>query len=503
MSKQDMNKLQAGDEKFISDLNAAIMHRHSKVPLILISLMGLFIVFIIIWANFSELEIITRGVGEAVPSTEVQVIQNLEGGIIAKLNAKEGSHVKAGELLVKLDNSKYHSAFKEMEAAKASNLANLTRLYAEHKNEGKLSFPMELKIHEKLCQTQRDLFDSRVKHYKAMVNGLISKGSHLNLELQEQRLTLIRLEAELNKNTPLFPEDLSGREKIILDLEKSLFKSRNKIYIARKAALKSNKSLVERELGEARVLEQSGSASMVELFRLERQITDIEGSLQTLESTRLSGITSSIESRKQRLIQLEGLALENQSKLTQFKTNWFKDIVSELAERETELASIKEKIESLKDTVDRTKITSPVDGTINTVYHKNVGGVVNPGEPIMEIIPDDKNLVLEGMISPQEVAFLRKGMPVVIKIMAYDYSSYGGIKGELIHISADTHQDPTNGMPFYKVLVKAEYNYIGSKDNIIIPGMTAQLDIITGKRTILNYLISPIYNAQSTVMTER
>ena len=156
-----------------------------------------------------------------------------------------------------------------------------------------------------------------------------------------------------------------------------------------------------------------------------------------------------------------------------------------------------EKIESLKDTVDRTTIVSPVDGTINAVYHKNVGGVINPGEPIMEIIPDDDELMLEGMISPQEVAFLRKGMPVVVKITAYDYGTYGGITGELIHISADTHKDPNNGMPFYKVLVKAEHNYIGSKDNIIIPGMTAQLDIITGKRTILNYLISPIYNAQS------
>ena len=503
MSNQDMKKIQAGDEKFISDLNAAIMHRHSKLPFILISLMGAFVLFIIIWANLSEIEIMTRGGGEAVPSTEVQVIQNLEGGIIAKLNAKEGAHVKKGDLLVKLDNSKYLSAFKEMEAEKASNVASLKRLYAELKNEPSLSFPPELEANKILCQTQRALFGSRVKHYAAMVDGLISKGEHLKLEVQEQRLTLIRLEAELNKHTPVFPEGLVGREKIILDLEKSLFESRDKIYVARKAALKSNKDLVKRELDEARILEKSGSASMVELFRLERQVTDIEGALQTLESTRLSEITTSIESRKQRLIQLEGLQLDSASQLAQFKTNWTNDIVNKLAEREASLASINEKIESLKDTVDRTTIVSPVDGTINAVYHKNVGGVINPGEPIMEIIPDDDELMLEGMISPQEVAFLRKGMPVVVKITAYDYGTYGGITGELIHISADTHKDPANGMPFYKVLVKAEHNYIGSKDNIIIPGMTAQLDIITGKRTILNYLISPIYNAQSTVMTER
>ena len=503
MSNQDMKKIQAGDEKFISDLNAAIMHRHSKLPFILISLIGAFVVFIIIWANLSEIEIITRGGGEAVPSTEVQVIQNLEGGIIAQLNAKEGAHVKAGELLVKLDNSKYSAALKEMEAEQASLMANLSRLYAELENKTSLSFPEELAGNKKLTQTQRTLFTSRVKHYTAMVNGLASKGEHLKLEVQEQRLTLIRLEAELNKHRPVFPEGLSGREKIILDLEKSLFESRDKIYIARQTALKSNKALVKRELDEARVLEKSGSASMVEIFRLERQVTDIEGAIQTLESSRLSEITTGIESRKQRLIQLEGLQLDSVSQLAQFKTNWVNEIVSKMAEREASLAAVNEKIESLKDTVGRTKIISPVDGTINTVYHKNVGGVINPGEPIMEIIPDDDELMLEGMISPQEVAFLRKGMPVVVKIMAYDYGTYGGIEGELIHISADTHKDPTNGMPFYKVLVKAEHNYIGSESNIIIPGMTAQLDIITGKRTVFNYLISPIYNAQSTVMTER
>ena len=247
MSNQDMKKIQAGDEKFISDLNAAIMHRHSKLPFILISLIGAFVVFIIIWANFSQIEIMTRGGGEAVPSTEVQVIQNLEGGIIAKLNAKEGAHVKAGELLVKLDNSKYLSAFKEMEAEKASNVASLKRLYAELKNEPILNFPPELEANKTSCDTQRALFESRVKHYNAMVDGLASKGEHLKLEVQEQRLTLIRLEAELNKRTPVFPEGLTGREKVILDMEKSLFESRDKIYVARKVALKSNKALVKRE----------------------------------------------------------------------------------------------------------------------------------------------------------------------------------------------------------------------------------------------------------------
>ena len=498
MSAKEMKKLQTGDEQFISDLNAAIMHRHSKLPFILISLMMAFVIFLVIWANTSELEIITRGGGEAVPSTEVQVIQNLEGGIIATLNAKEGAHVSKGELLVKLDNSKYQSAYNEMKADQMSLEANIARLTAELTAQSEVDFPAQLSDESDLIITQKRLFKSRMDHYGAMVAGYSSKVKHLYLEVQEQRLTLIRLEAELNKHAPVFPKGLEGKEEIIFKLEQSLFDSRKEIYEARKAALKSNQNLIKEELAQAKELLDSGAASMVEVLRLERQVTDVEGSLQALESNRLSEITTGIESRKQRLVQLEGVMVDSESQLTQFKTNWHNEIVNKLAEYQASLTSTKEKIESLNDTVKRTRIVSPVNGTINTVYHKNVGGVINPGEPIMEIIPDDDELMLEGMISPQEVAFLRKGMPVVIKIMAYDYGSYGGLDGKLIHISADTHKDPNTGMPFYKVLVKADKNYLGSEENIIIPGMTAQLDIITGKRTVLNYFISPIYNAKST-----
>ena len=502
MDKKEMKKLQPGDEKFISDLNAAIMHKNKKLPYLVLGSMGLFVIFIIVWSYFSEIEIITRGMGKAVPSKEIQTIQNLEGGIISKMNAKEGQSVKKGELLVKLDNSKYLSAYKEMDAERLSIKCNLTRLSAEYKRLPSIAFSDELKEDKLLCNTQTNLFDSRKNQYVSLKDGYELKITHLDLEILEQSLSLVRLRAEMNQVQPNY-SNFKGDNDQMIALEQRLHETRKKIYEAQKTSIKSNQNILKKELEQTKDLEKNGAASMVEVLRLERQVMDLESSMQSLESGRLRDITMSIESRKQSKVKLEGLLVDSQSALSQFEANWFNDIATSIADYETRLTSVQEKIESLKDTVSRTTIASPVDGVINEVFQRNEGGVVSPGQPILEIIPDDDKLIVEGMVSPQEVAFLRTGMPVIVKITAYDYSVYGGLNGELVHISADTHTDESTGAPFYKVLVKTEQNYLTNENNKVIPGMTAQLDILTGKRSVLNYFISPIYNAQSTVFTER
>ncbi|MDD7985969.1 HlyD family type I secretion periplasmic adaptor subunit [Lentisphaera marina] len=503
MDKNEINKLQSGDEKFISDLNAAIMHKNKKLPYLILGSMGLFVIFIILWSHFSEIEIITRGMGKAVPSKEIQVIQNLEGGIISKMNAKEGQAVKHGELLVKLDNSKYLSAFKEMEAERAYIKSNLTRLYAEYNKSPKITFSPELQSNKLVTTTQSNLFYSRQQQYLSLKEGYEVKINHLRIEVLEQSLSLTRLRAEMNQVKPDYSAFTSDADKAMVELEQRLFETRQEIYEAQKKSIKSNQDILRKELEQTKDLEKNGAASMVEVLRLERQVMDMEGALQSLESTRLRDITMSIESRKQSKVKLEGLLVDSNSALSQFEANWFNEIAVNIADYESRLSALKEKISSLEDTVQRTRITSPVDGVINEVFQRNEGGVVSPGQPILEIIPDDDKLIVEGMVSPQEVAFLRTGMPVIIKITAYDYSVYGGLNGELVHISADTHTDESTGAPFYKVLVETEKNFLMNENNKVIPGMTAQLDILTGKRSVLNYFISPIYNAQSTVFTER
>ncbi|WDE99134.1 HlyD family type I secretion periplasmic adaptor subunit [Lentisphaera profundi] len=502
MDKKEMNKLQTGDEQFISDLNAAVMHRNRKLPYFILTAMGSFVVFLILWAHFSEIEIITRGMGKAVPSKEIQVIQNLEGGIISKMNAKEGQSVKEGDLLVKLDNSKYLSAFKEMEADHRSIKCNLTRLYAEYSKSPKVSFSEELQVDKRLCATQGNLFKSRNNQYASLKSGYNVKIKHLKVEILEQHLSLVRLRAEMNQVEADFSV-IETANKEMIALEQRLFTTRKKIYQAQKTSLTSNQNILRKEWQQTKDLEKDGAASMVEVLRLERQVMDIEGSLQSLESNRLGDITRSIESRKQSKVKLEGLLVDSESALNQFDANWFNEIITSIADYEGKLNAVREKISSLDDTVKRTRITSPVDGVINEVFQRNEGGVVSPGQPILEIIPDDDKLVVEGMVSPQEVAFLRMGMHVIVKISAYDYSVYGGLDGTLTHISADTHTDEATGAPFYKVLVETDQNFLMNENNKVIPGMTAQLDILTGKRSVLNYFISPIYNAQSTVFTER
>ena len=247
--------------------------------------------------------------------------------------------------------------------------------------------------------------------------------------------------------------------------------------------------LAAQELSMNRPLAKEGIVPQVELIKLERQVNEMSGEL---ENTRLL-LPKQNSLLKEAILKRIDVALK-------FRV----DSQKELEEKRSKLAQVTEGQVGLKDRVARTSVVSPVKGTIKTIKVNTVGGVVQPGMDLVEVVPLEDTLLVEAKVLPKDIAFLRPGLPAIVKITAYDFAIYGGLKGTLEHISADTIQDD-KGNAFYLVRVRTEKSYLGDskKPLPIIPGMMANVDIITGKKSVLDYLLKPILRARYTALHER
>lgn len=357
------------------------------------------VIIFIVWAGFAEIDEVTRGEGRIIPSSRLQLIQSLEGGIIDKLLVQEGEMVEAGQALIELDKTRFFSAYMEGKSQASSLRASIARLEAEVKSNRKISFPED------------DAIDSK---------------------------------------------DIA--------VETSFFKARREKKRQRIASLKSKMSIVKDELKIIRPLVAEGAVSQMEQLRLEKEIEDLNG------------------------------------QIVQTNNGYMQDAYTELTQKKAELNALTEMLVQKKDQLRRTVITSPVKGMVNDILVTTKGGIVQPGEPIMKVLPIDEQLVIEAKIKPKDIAFLAPGMPARVKVTAYDYTIYGDLKGEVVQISPDTiEEDTTQGKEFYyQILVHTTKNYL-EKENVMLPirpGMIAQVDILGGKRTILNYILNPLLKAK-------
>ncbi len=368
------------------------------------AIMALF-VSLIFWAANSEIDEVTKGEGRVIPSSSMQTIQNLEGGIVAELLVKEGDSVKVGQVLVRIDDTQTSSAYRENLAKSQAFAARLARLIAESKDYEELVFP------EFIIIDRRDLFI---------------------------------------RETELFDKRKKERSEQKIILEKSL-------------------RLASEELTMTIPLVQKGILSKVEQLRLEREVNEVEGKLKEL----IGGF------------QQEAMERFNETK--------------------AELEGLDEVIQGREDRVKRALVRSPVAGIVNRVYVSTVGGVIQPGEPIVDIVPNDDALVVEAKIRPADIAFLRPGQEVILKFTAYDFSIYGGLEGEVVHISADTIQDEIDKEHYYMIKVRNTGGMLksGGKELSIIPGMVTEVDILTGRRTVLQYLTKPLHRMRFNSLTER
>lgn len=411
----------------------------SSVFLVLILLL---VASAIIWANKAQLDEVTRGSGRVIPSRQVQIIQNLEGGILSELLVREGDVVQQNEVLLKLDDTTFASTFRENQARRAALRAQLQRLHAEVNGSEALEFDG---LRDKSAMAaERALFRARKTEYKSKIAVLERQAQQRRQEIVELKSRVVNIQNSL---------DLAKEEQEIL------------------------KPMVAK-----------GVTSRIELIRAERQTSELK---QALEGAKLAipRARSSLDEVIRR-IEEHGASFVSQGR-------------AELAQVRLRLAVIEQSIATASDRVRRTEVRSPVYGTVKRVMIKTLGGVVRPGMDLVEVVPLDDTLLIEARVRPSDVAFLRPGLAVKVRLTAYDFATYGSLEGNLEQISADALVDEL-GESFFLATVRTKQNYLlkGDAKLPIIPGMIAEIDILTGQRTVLEYFMEPINRVQEYAFRE-
>lgn len=397
---------------------------------------------LVAWAGFAEVDEVTRGEGKVIPSLQLQVVQSFDGGVVEEILVREGQVVDAGELLLRVDPTRFVSSLRENRAQFLSLQARAARLTA-------LTQGSEFFAPDDVAAEAPEI----VAHERSLY---LSNQAEIAAQIAIASEQLAQRRQELNEAT-------SRREQAARAL-----------------------SLAQQELNVTRPLLRSGAVSEVDLLRLERDVSRFSGE-RDQAGAQISRVQASIAEATQKIQEVE-LNARNQWRV-------------ELSETMGKLASLTEGSRALEDRVKHAELRAPVRGTVSRLLVNTVGAVVQPGREVLEIVPLDDALVLETRIAPKDIAFLRPGQEAVVKFSAYDFAIYGGLDAALELISADTVTDE-KGNAFYIVRVRTRESSLG--ENLpIIPGMVATVDILTGKKTILSYLLKPVLRAKANALSER
>ncbi|MDR6960715.1 adhesin transport system membrane fusion protein [Pseudomonas brassicacearum] len=430
----------------LPEVNKALIEDAPRVVRLTIwGIIGFF-VFLGVWANFAVLDEVTKGDGKAIPSSKIQKIQNLEGGIVAELFVKEGQIVEAGAPLIRLDDTRFVSNVGETEADRQAMLLRVERLSAEV-DDRPLNFPADvLKAVPRQAASEESLYLSRRQQLHDEIGGL-----------QEQ---LIQRQQELRE------------------------------FISKQAQYRSGLALQRQEINMSEPLVAQGAVSPVEVLRLKRAEVETRGQL---DATTLA------------IPRAESAIKEVQRKIDETRGKFRSEALTQLNEARTDLNKAQATGKALEDRVSRTLVTSPVRGIVNKLLVNTIGGVIQPGSDLVEIVPLDDTILVEAKIRPQDIAFLHPGQDATVKFTAYDYTIYGGLKAKLEQIGADTITDEDKKTTYYIIKLRTERSHLGTDEKplLIIPGMVASVDIITGKKTVLSYLLKPIIKARSEALHER
>ncbi len=396
-------KTSTHDLQYMRELHAAMLEQSAPKVVLALYLMAFIVVVALVWASLAEVEEITEGEGKVIPISGEQIIQNLEGGILAELDVKEGQVVEKGQALLKIDPTKADAAYQESFNKMIALQGSASRLRAEVYDKP-LTFPQEVEAYPDIIRNEQEAFNSRRRSLNQSVSGL----------------------------------------------EHSL-------------------AMIDKEIGITTPLVEKGLISDLDLIKSKRQ------------------------------------AIETRLQITERKNKFIAEANQELARVESELAQARENAVGRQDTVKRTQVKSPLKGTVKNIKVTTIGGVIAPATDIMEIVPLEDQLLIEVKIQPKDVAFLRPGLDATVKVSAYDYSIYGGLSGKLEQISPDTLRDEHSNAAkagisdvYYKVIIRTNSATLkrGGKEFAIIPGMTTTNQIKTGKKTILDYLLKPVFKAR-------
>lgn len=462
MSKHD--QISQKQLNLVDDASTAVLLTAPKRARSLLYMCFVFCLIAIIWAYFAKLDEVTRGEGKVIPSKQLQVIQNLEGGIVKEIFVREGQSVETDQELLRIDDTRFRSDFREQQQELVGLQGEVARLKAE--------------------LSSIEVSDDKTLPWREQV---VVKETPMVFPEGYEKLfpeNVARQSASYRENTNNLRNQLFIMGQQIEQKENEILEINSKI-----RTLGRSVGLAAREVELNRPLVKEGIVSQVDLLKMQRQLNDMQGEL---ENARLL------------LPKQNSLLQEAIFKRKDVALKFRVDTKKELDEKQIRLSQLSEGQVGLKDRVSRTSVRSPVKGTIKTLKVNTVGGVVQPGMDIVEIVPTEDNLLIEAKVMPKDIAFLRPGLKAIVKFSAYDFAIYGGLTGELEHISADSIQDD-KGNSFYLVRVRTDKGYLGDEDKPlpIIPGMMATVDIVTGKKSVLEYLMKPILRAKQSALTER
>jgi adhesin transport system membrane fusion protein len=427
---------------WVSDAEWARLHQEPLRARAVLRWLVYILIVLLIWAALAQVDEFTRGVGKVIPSRQLQVLQSVDGGIVSAIHVREGQNVEVGQLLLNIDETRFASSFRENQAQYLALLAKSARLRALAEGSYFTVPPEVIKEDPALGEQERMLYNAR--------------------------------RSELDAQVGIARQQLAQRSQELIEVR------------ARRDQAAHGYELTSRELAVTQPLVSSGAVSEVELLRLQRDVSRYKGD-RDQAAAQLERIQAAIAEANRRVQEVE-LAFRGEAR-------------NELADVVAKINSLSEGSTALSDRVKQAALKSPVKGTVKRMLVNTVGGVVQPGKDVIEIVPSEDALLLEVKILPKDIAFLHPGQTGKVRFSAYDFAVYGNLDAVVDHIGADTVVDE-EGNAFYNIRVHTLQPSLG-KNLPIIPGMQAEVDIQTGRKSVLSYLLKPILRAHQRALTER
>ncbi|MFH0710261.1 MAG: HlyD family type I secretion periplasmic adaptor subunit [Pseudomonadota bacterium] len=445
MSPKKKFNFDANDYQFMRSISAAVLEdTPHKLRLVFIFWMVTVFAFFL-WAALAPIDELVRGDGKVIPGGENQMIQHLEGGIVSAIMVKEGQKVKTDDILLKVDNIKSSSTYESSQYKSSELRARIVRLRAESTGGAFSPSAFDMRDIPMQIMQERSLFISNKERLESQIASLRDL-------YQQKQGELIEAQGHISE------------QKHALDL-------------------------IREEVAISEPMVAEGIKPRVEFLKLKRELSDV--------SERYNSVKASIP-------RLRSAINEITSKTREARSEYVTKARLELNEVATELQRVGAESSALADQVTRTVIKSPINGIVQKLYVNTVGGVIKPGDNLIEIVPTEGGLLIEAKVKPADIAFIYPGQKAVVKVTAYDFSVYGSLDGVVSTISPDTETDEKENV-YYIVRVQTNQKYLGTKEKPlkIIPGMMVNVDVITGQKTVLEYILKPLLKAKQYTFSER
>lgn len=415
----------------------------------IIAIIGAVLVVFLIWANWAEIDQVSRAEGKVIPSGKTQIVQSAEAGVVTDILVRSGEQVTAGQLLIRLDDTNTASSAGEVRARVLALQAQVERLRVESNGLSTVDYACPALVAleaQQVCAAEIELLNSRLSSLNSTNEVLIQRVEQRQRELNEVAINKTRLQSTLD--------------------------------------------ITQQRLDLVEPMAERGLTAQTDLLALRAEVSDLSGQIAAADESSA---------------RLQAALREAQLQVQQAEQQFRQEALSEMTLRSAELASAEQQLRGAADRVARTDVRSPVDGVVNSIDITTIGAVVTAGSRLLDIVPKSDFLLVEARLKPADVAFVIPGQLARIKFTAYDFSVYGGLEGVVTNVSADSIVDEQTRETYYLVTVRAEQTTLDYRDQelAILPGMVSTVDIITGKHSILQYLLKPINKVQQEALIER